>query len=159
MHILVTGGAGYIGSHTCVELLQAGYTVTVVDNLCNSSEKALERVKQITGKDLRFVQADIADAAAMDAVFSASPVDAVIHFAGLKAVGESVEKPLEYYRNNISGSLVLCDVMRRHGVKNIFSAPPRPSTGTPSASPSRKRARRACAPIPTAGRSGCWSRS
>ena len=120
MHILVTGGAGYIGSHTCVELLQAGYTVTVVDNLCNSSEKALERVKQITGKDLRFVQADIADAAALDEVFSASPVDAVIHFAGLKAVGESVEKPLEYYRNNISGSLVLCDVMRRHGVKNII---------------------------------------
>lgn len=120
MKILVTGGAGYIGSHTCVELLEAGYDVVVVDNLYNSSEKSVERVKEITGKDLAFYQADILDEEALDKIFEKEKVDAVIHFAGLKAVGESVAKPLEYYKNNITGTLILCDVMRKHKVKNII---------------------------------------
>lgn len=120
MKILVTGGAGYIGSHTCVELLEAGYDVVVVDNLYNASEKSIERVKEITGKDLMFYQADILDEEALDKIFEKEQVDGVIHFAGLKAVGESVAKPLEYYKNNITGTLILCDVMRRHNVKNII---------------------------------------
>lgn len=120
MRILVTGGAGYIGSHTCVELLNAGYEVVVVDNLYNASEKALDRVEEITGKKVTFYNADIRDKAAMDAVFDKEQVDAVIHFAGLKAVGESVVKPIEYYENNIAGTLNLCDSMRNHGVKNII---------------------------------------
>ena len=99
MSILVTGGAGFIGSHTCVELLDAGYDVAVVDNLYNASEKALERVKQITGKDLRFYKVDIRDKEALNEVFDKEDVESVIHFAGLKAVGESVQKPLEYYEN------------------------------------------------------------
>ena len=120
MRILVTGGAGYIGSHTCVELLNAGYEVVVVDNLYNASEKALERVEQITGKSLKFYKVDLLDAPALTKVFDEEKIDAVIHFAGLKAVGESVAKPLEYYHNNITGTLILCDVMRKHGVKNII---------------------------------------
>ena len=120
MRILVTGGAGYIGSHTCVELLNQGQEVVVVDNLCNSSEESLNRVKQITGKDVTFYKADLLDKAAMEEIFSKETIDAVIHFAGLKAVGESVAKPLEYYHNNITGTLVLCDVMRNHGVKKII---------------------------------------
>ena len=119
MRILVTGGAGYIGSHTCVELLNAGYEVVVADNLYNASEKALERVKQITGKDLTFYLADICDRDKMNEIFDKEQIDAVIHFAGLKAVGESVFKPIEYYSNNLAGTLTLCDVMRNHGVKNI----------------------------------------
>ena len=120
MRILVTRGAGYIGSHTCVELLNQGQEVVVVDNLCNSSEESLNRVKQITGKDVTFYKADLLDKAAMEEIFSKETIDAVIHFAGLKAVGESVAKPLEYYHNNITGTLVLCDVMRNHGVKKII---------------------------------------
>ncbi len=120
MKILVTGGAGYIGSHTCVELLEAGYDVVVVDNLYNASEKSIERVKEITGKDLTFYQADILDEEALDTIFDKEKVDGVIHFAGLKAVGESVAKPLEYYKNNITGTLILCEVMRKHNVKNII---------------------------------------
>jgi len=121
--ILVTGGAGYIGSHTCVELLEAGMEVVVVDNLCNSSEESLKRVKEITGKDLKFYNLDIGDREGMEKVFAENKIDAVIHFAGLKAVGESVQKPLEYYINNISGTLVLCDVMRKNGCKNlVFSS-------------------------------------
>ncbi len=120
MKILVTGGAGYIGSHTCVELLEAGYDVVVVDNLYNSSEKSIERIKEITGKNLAFYNADILDYGALDKIFSDEKIDCVIHFAGLKAVGESVAKPLEYYQNNIAGTLVLCDVMRKHDVKNII---------------------------------------
>ena len=121
MKILVTGGAGYIGSHTCVELLEAGYDVVVVDNLYNASEKSLERVKEITGKEVTFYQADIRDKEALDQIFDKEKdVEAVIHFAGLKAVGESVAKPMEYYENNIAGTLNLCDVMRNHGVKNII---------------------------------------
>ncbi len=120
MRILVTGGAGYIGSHTCVELLEVGYDVVVVDNLYNASEKALDRVKQITGKDLTFYNVDICDEKAINEVFDKEKVDAVIHFAGYKAVGESVAKPMEYYSNNINGTLVLTDAMRKHGVKNII---------------------------------------
>lgn len=120
MRILVTGGAGYIGSHTCVELLNQGYEVVVVDNLCNSSEESLHRVKEITGKDVTFYRADLLDKPALTAIFDKETVDAVIHFAGLKAVGESVAKPLEYYHNNITGTLILCEVMRDHGVKNII---------------------------------------
>ena len=117
--ILVTGGAGYIGSHTCVELLNAGYEVVVVDNLCNSCKESLKRVEEITGKPVTFYEADLLDEPALEHIFQNEKIDAVIHFAGLKAVGESVYKPLEYYHNNITGTLILCDVMRRHGVKNI----------------------------------------
>ncbi|MDO4941728.1 MAG: UDP-glucose 4-epimerase GalE [Lachnospiraceae bacterium] len=120
MAILVTGGAGYIGSHTCVELLNSGYDVVVVDNLCNSSKKAINRVEQITGKSVSFYEVDILDKEALTDVFKKESIDSVINFAGLKAVGESVAKPLEYYHNNITGTLVLCDVMRAHGVKNII---------------------------------------
>ena len=119
MAILVTGGAGYIGSHTCVELLNAGYDVVVVDNLYNSSEKALQRVEQITGRKVTFYEVDLLDQPALKNVFDKENIESVIHFAGLKAVGESVHKPLEYYHNNITGTLILCDEMRNHGVKNI----------------------------------------
>ncbi len=118
--ILVTGGAGYIGSHTVVELIDNDYDVVVVDNLSNSSKESLSRVEKITGAQVKFYENDIADMDAMDRVFVENDIDAVIHFAGLKAVGESVEKPLEYYKNNISGTLNMCEVMRKHGVKNII---------------------------------------
>lgn len=117
--ILVTGGAGYIGSHTCVELLNAGYEVVVVDNLCNSCKESLKRVEEITGKHVTFYEVDLLDKPALDRVFDNEKIDGVIHFAGLKAVGESVYKPLEYYHNNITGTLILCDSMRNHGVKSI----------------------------------------
>ena len=120
MAILVTGGAGYIGSHTVVELLENGREVVVVDNLCNSSEKSLERVKEITGKDVKFYKADILDKAALEEIFEKESIESVIHFAGLKAVGESVAKPWEYYNNNITGTLVLLEVMKNHGCKNII---------------------------------------
>lgn len=119
MNVLVTGGAGYIGSHTCVELLEKGYGVVVVDNLVNSSAKSLERVEQITGKSLDFYQNDVRDRDAMERIFSKHDIDCVIHFAGLKAVGESVAMPLEYYDNNLYSTVVLCETMRDHGVKNI----------------------------------------
>ena len=123
MTILVTGGAGYIGSHTCVELLNAGYDVVVLDNLYNASEKAVERVKQITGRELVFYNADVCDRAAVTKIFDEPKIVAVILFAGYKAVGESVHKPIEYYTNNIDGTLILTDVMRAHGCKNfIFSS-------------------------------------
>ena len=120
MKILVTGGAGYIGSHTCVELLNEGYEVVIVDNLYNASEKAVQRVQEITGKELTFYNSDIRDYNAMSSIFSKEKPDAVIHFAGLKAVGESVSKPLEYYENNIGGTLNLCKAMRENGCKNII---------------------------------------
>lgn len=120
MAILVTGGAGYIGSHTVVELQNAGKEVIVLDNLSNSSEKSLERVEKITGKKVPFYKADIVDREALEEIFSKESIEAVIHFAGLKAVGESVAKPWEYYYNNISGTLILTDVMRKYGVKNII---------------------------------------
>lgn len=119
MKILVTGGAGYIGSHTCVELLNEGYEVVVLDNLYNSSEEALKRVERITGKTLTFYEGDMLDREICEKIFTEHKIDAVIHFAGLKAVGESVEKPWEYYYNNITGTLILTDVMRKHGCKNI----------------------------------------
>lgn len=120
MRILVTGGAGYIGSHTCVELLNNGYEVVILDNLSNSSKKAVDRIEEITGKSVVFYEADMMDKDAVDAVFSKEKIDCVIHFAGLKAVGESVVKPLEYYMNNISGTLTLAQSMREHGCKNII---------------------------------------
>lgn len=123
MSILVTGGAGYIGSHTCVELLNEGYEVVVIDNLCNSCKESLTRVEEITGKKVKFYEADIRDRETLDRIFVEEDIEAVIHFAGLKAVGESVAKPLEYYFNNITGTLVLCDIMRKHNVKNmVFSS-------------------------------------
>ena len=120
MKILVTGGAGYIGSHTCVELLNSGYDVVVVDNLSNSKKTALRRVEEITGKNIAFYEDDIRNREGLEKIFSEQEIDAVIHFAGLKAVGESVCKPIEYYHNNMTGTLVLCDAMRSHGVKNII---------------------------------------
>mgnify|MGYP003424592997 FL=1 len=120
MKILLTGGAGYIGSHTIIELDKAGYSVVVVDNLYNSNPKALERVGEIIGKQIPFYKADIRDAEALTKVFEAEKPDAVIHFAGLKAVGESVSKPLEHYYNNMIGTFIVLDVMRNHGCKNII---------------------------------------
>ena len=117
--ILITGGAGYIGSHTALELLNQGYEVVVYDNLCNSSKESLHRVEELTGKSIRFYEGDVLDAEALEAMFQAENADAVIHCADLKAVGESVQKPLEYYRNNITGTLTLMDVMDKVGVKNI----------------------------------------
>ena len=123
MNILVTGGAGYIGSHTCVELLNTGHSVVILDNLSNSSVKSIEAVESITGKSVSFVEADLLDKAAIDEVFANQNVDAVIHFAGLKAVGESVEQPLWYYHNNITGTLRLLESMLKHGVKTlVFSS-------------------------------------
>ena len=119
MAILVTGGAGYIGSHTCIELLNAGYDVVVVDNLCNSCKESLKRVEEIADKKLTFYEVDLLDQEGVKRVFDNEKIDSVIHFAGLKAVGESVFKPLEYYHNNITGTLILCDEMRKHGVKSI----------------------------------------
>ena len=120
MKVLVTGGAGYIGSHTCVELVEAGYTPIVVDNLCNSSAKSLERVKEITGQDITFYQGDVCDEALLDSILNEHEVICAIHFAGLKAVGESVAMPLEYYRNNLLSTLTLCKVLGKHGVKKII---------------------------------------
>ena len=123
MKILVTGGAGYIGSHTCLELLAAGHQVIVVDNLSNSKETSLIRVQELTGRTLQFHQVDLLDKPALERIFAAQPIDAVIHFAGLKAVGESVEIPLSYYHNNITGTINLCEVMKNHQVHTlVFSS-------------------------------------
>lgn len=138
MAILVTGGAGYIGSHTCVELLNAGYDVVVVDNLCNSSRVSLDRVEKITGKKLKFYEADIRNYNALEEIFGSEKIDWVIHFAGLKAVGESVYKPLEYYHNNVTGTLVLCDVMKKHDVKNIVFSSSANVYGVPDSVPIRE---------------------
>ena len=119
MDVLVTGGAGYIGSHTCVELLNSGYGVVVIDNLVNSNPRALERVQQITGKPLSFYEADVRDRAALDNIFEKHDIGCAIHFAGLKAVGESVSMPLEYYDNNLNSTITLCRAMKDHGVKDI----------------------------------------
>ena len=135
MAILVTGGAGYIGSHTCVELLNAGYDVVVLDNLSNSSEKSLTRVKEITGKDLVFYRGDILDRWILGKIFTEQRITSCIHFAGLKAVGESVEKPWEYYQNNITGTLTLVDEMRKHGCKNIIFSSSSTVYGTPEKVP------------------------
>lgn len=135
MAVLVTGGAGFIGSHTCVELLESGYEVVVVDNLCNSCEESLERVQEITGKTLTFYKADLLDREAMREIFKKEKIDSVIHFAGLKAVGESVQKPLEYYYNNVTGTLILCDVMRSFGVKKIVFSSSATVYGNPETVP------------------------
>jgi UDP-glucose 4-epimerase len=135
MRILVTGGAGYIGSHACVELLQAGYEVIVVDSLINSREESIRRVTEITGKKLRFHKVDLLDKARLAAVFQETAVDAVIHFAGLKAVGESVAMPLQYYMNNITGSLVLFEVMAKFGVRNLVFSSSATVYGDPASLP------------------------
>lgn len=135
MSILVTGGAGFIGSHTVVELQNSGYDVVVLDNLCNSSEKSLKRVEEITGKPVKFYKADILDKQALEEVFSVESIDSCIHFAGLKAVGESVQKPWEYYHNNITGTLNLLDVMRKHHVKNIVFSSSATVYGAPETVP------------------------
>ena len=136
--ILVTGGAGYIGTHTCIELLQAGYQVVVFDNLSNSKPVALKRVRDITGKDLEFVKGDIRDREALDNLFRSHPIEAAIHFAGLKAVGESVQKPLEYYENNVSGTVTLLQAMRDAGVKNIVFSSSATVYGDPASLPIRE---------------------
>ena len=120
MNILVTGGAGYIGSHTCVELLSRGYGVVVIDNLCNSNPKSLERVEMLTGKKPKFYEGDVRDEALLRKIFAENEISAVIHFAGLKAVGESVAQPWRYYDNNLNSTLVLTKVMGEMGCKNII---------------------------------------
>ena len=135
MTILVTGGAGYIGSHTAVELLEAGHDVVVADNLCNASEESVARVEQIAGKKVRFYKADVRDAAALEQIFAENAIDWVIHFAGLKAVGESVAKPLEYYDNNLGSTLTLLEVMRESGVKKIVFSSSATVYGTPEKLP------------------------
>jgi UDP-glucose 4-epimerase len=135
MSILVTGGAGYIGSHTVLELLKSGYDVVVVDNLCNSKEESLKRVRDITGKKLRFYKADILDRKALDEIFKNEDIEAVIHFAGLKAVGESVTIPVKYYYNNITGTLILCEIMNKYNVKNIVFSSSATVYGDPASVP------------------------
>ena len=139
MSILVSGGAGYIGSHTCVELINAGYEIVVADNLSNSSEEALARVERITGKKVPFVKAELCHVGEVEALFTQYPdIDAVIHFAGLKAVGESVSKPLEYYSNNLISTLYLLQVMRTHGVKNFVFSSSATVYGDPATVPIRE---------------------
>ncbi len=138
MRVLVTGGAGYIGSHTCVEMLSAGMDVVVVDNLSNSKDESLRRVRAIAGRDLDFVKADLRDRAALDAVFRSWRFDAVVHFAGLKAVGESVQLPLDYYDNNIGGTLTLCRAMAAAGVKAIVFSSSATVYGDPAIVPIRE---------------------
>lgn len=135
MTILVTGGAGYIGSHTCIELIQAGEEVLVVDNLCNSSKESLKRVAEITGKDVPFIELDICNKEALRTVFKEHDFRAVIHFAGLKAVGESCEMPLAYYDNNVGGTISLCEVMQEFGVHNILFSSSATVYGDPASVP------------------------
>ncbi len=136
--ILVTGGAGFIGSHTSVELLDAGYDIVIVDNFCNSKPESLNRIRKITGKDFKFYEADLVDKAAVEKIFAENKIDAVIHFAGLKAVGESVAMPIEYYHNNIVSTLVLCDVMRKYGCKKIVFSSSATVYGNPKSVPIRE---------------------
>ena len=133
--ILITGGAGYIGSHTALELLNEGYEVVIYDNLGNSSRESIKRVEELTGKSMSFYEGDVLDAPALTAMFEKEKVDAVIHCAALKAVGESVRKPLEYYHNNITGTLTLMDVMRKVGVKNIVFSSSATVYGSPEVMP------------------------
>ncbi|CDZ23583.1 UDP-glucose 4-epimerase [[Clostridium] cellulosi] len=135
MNILVTGGAGYIGSHTCVELLESGHQVVVIDNLSNSDEEALVRVQKITGKTLKFYKGDVNDYSLLKTIFTENKIDAVIHFAGYKAVGESVMKPLEYYQNNIGSTITLCQAMREAGVKSIIFSSSATVYGSPKKVP------------------------
>jgi len=138
LRILVTGGAGYIGSHACIELLEAGYKVVVVDNLSNSKSDSLSRVEELTGEDIQFHRADLCDADAMDLLFQQEKIDAVIHFAGLKAVGESTEKPLKYYQNNVGGTANLLEAMNKHGVKDIVFSSSCTVYGAPETLPLRE---------------------
>ncbi|WP_457743674.1 UDP-glucose 4-epimerase GalE [Sulfurimonas sp.] len=133
--VLVTGGAGYIGSHTCVELSEAGYDFVVYDNLCNSSKESLSRVEKLIGKSVKFVEGDIRDKDALQKVFDMYVIDSVIHFAGLKAVGESVEKPLEYFDNNVSGTVTLCEVMQQNNCKKIVFSSSATVYGDPHTTP------------------------
>jgi UDP-glucose 4-epimerase len=135
MSILITGGAGYIGSHACVELMQSGYEVVVVDNLSNSKEESLTRVQEITGKPLKFYKVDLLDKDNLDEIFNKEQIEAVIHFAGLKAVGESVSIPYKYYHNNITGTLNLCDIMQKHGVTDLVFSSSATVYGDPHAVP------------------------
>ena len=135
MNILVTGGMGYIGSHTCVELLQAGHAVVILDNLCNSDPSVQGRIEHIADKKVEFVNADIRDRAAIEAAFEAHKIDAVIHFAGLKAVGESVEQPLRYYDNNVTGSIVLFETMQKFGVETLVFSSSATVYGDPASVP------------------------
>ena len=135
MSVLVTGGAGFIGSHTCVELLEAGYDVIILDNLCNSKSKSVERIEEITGKKVKFYKCDIRDRAGLDKIFAENSVDAVIHFAGLKAVPESCRKPLMYYENNISGTVTLCEAMAAAGCKRIVFSSSATVYGSKNVSP------------------------
>ncbi|RJG07890.1 UDP-glucose 4-epimerase GalE [Noviherbaspirillum cavernae] len=139
--ILVTGAAGYIGSHTCVELLNAGYAVVALDNLCNSSPQSLKRVERITGKAIPFIKADVRDRQALDAVLKAHRIDAAIHFAGLKAVGESVEQPLAYFENNVSGTVTLLEALGAAGVKNFLFSSSATVYGDPESVPISESAR------------------
>ena len=134
-NILVTGGAGYIGSHTCIELAKAGYGIVIVDNFVNSKYEAIRRVEKIIGAKVKFYENDILDAAALDKIFTENKIDAVINFAGLKAVGESCEKPLEYYHNNITGLLVLVEAMRKYDCKNLVFSSSATVYGNPHAVP------------------------
>ena len=135
MNILVTGGAGYIGSHTCVELLNSGYDVTVIDNLCNANPKSLKRVEAITGRKVKVYEGDVRDEALLRKIFAENEISAVIHFAGLKAVGESVHKPIEYYDNNVGGTVKLLEAMRDAGCKNIIFSSSATVYGTPEKLP------------------------
>jgi len=136
--ILVTGGAGYIGSHTCVELLQAGCDIVIVDNLCNSKAVVIDRIEKIAGRRPQFYQADVRDRTALRAIFAAHPVAAVIHFAGLKAVGESTAEPLRYYDNNVTATVALCEVMAEAGVRHIVFSSSATVYGEPPSLPIRE---------------------
>lgn len=135
MNVLVTGGAGYIGSHTIVELLQSGHNVTVVDNLCNSKEVSLKRVQELTGREINFHNVDLLDKAGLEMVFEKQTFDAVIHFAALKAVGESVQIPLRYYQNNVTGTLILCETMAKYQCKNLVFSSSATVYGAPTRMP------------------------
>lgn len=149
MKILVTGGAGYIGSHTTLALLEAGYEVVVLDNLCNSSDAALHAVEAICGKSALMIRGDVCDRALLDRIFQQHAIDAVLHFAGLKAVGESVRKPLEYYETNVSGSITLCQAMAAAGVFRLVFSSSATVYGEPEQMRSARTSLRATPPIPT----------
>ena len=135
MNVLLAGGAGYIGSHTCVELIEAGHSVVIADNFANSCPEAVKRVEEITGTTIPLYEADVCDKDAVESIFSENKIDAVIHFAGLKAVGESVAKPLLYYRNNIDSTLTLLEAMKKHGVNNFIFSSSATVYGTPETVP------------------------